>query len=209
MPKNIKNIIFDLGEVIIDLNFSKTEQAFTKLFNIPAQKLYSYHKQNALFDDLETGKIDAVFFRNELKKTTKNKQINHHKINAAWNAMLIDIPVEKIELVKTLQKEYTTFVLSNTNQIHIDYVNQKMLPKHQLKDLNQIFDFVYYSHIIGYRKPNKEAFTFVLNKHNLVPQETLFIDDKAENIETARNLNIHTWHLTNRNDLYKIYEILA
>ncbi|MCB0541482.1 MAG: HAD family phosphatase [Chitinophagales bacterium] len=209
MLKNIKNIIFDLGEVIVDLDFNRTEQAFTNLFNVPAHQLYSYHKQNHLFDDLETGKISPSEFRNSLKKNLPKNTITDREIDDAWNAMLLDISSQKIELVKKLRQNYQTFVLSNTNKIHIDYVDQQMLPKHNLKSLNEIFDFVYYSHIIKHRKPDKEAYTFILDKHNLTPQQTLFIDDKAENIESARNLNMHTWHLTNRNDLYKIDEILV
>lgn len=209
MPKNIKNIIFDLGEVIIDLDFNKTEQAFTKLFGIPARELYTYQQQNELFNLLETGKISPQFFRNKLKSISKKDRISDLNIDAAWNAMLQDIATEKIELVKELRNTYQTFVLSNTNKIHIDYVNKCMLPKHHLISLNEIFDFVYYSHEIGLRKPDEDAYTYILNKHLIKAEETLFIDDKLENIETARNLNIQTWHLINRDDLYKIHEILS
>jgi len=119
--------------------------------------------------------------------------------------MLIRIPERKIQLVQNLRLNYKTFVLSNTNKIHIDFVNAKLLPSHQLKDLNEIFDFVYLSHEIGERKPNAAAFNYVIEKHQLEPQATLFIDDKFENIETAAKLGIQTWHLINREALYDLY----
>jgi putative hydrolase of the HAD superfamily len=83
-------------------------------------------------------------------------------------------------------------------------VEQHLLPAHQLKTLDEIFDFVYYSHEIGERKPDAAAYQFILNKHELIPFETLFIDDKLENILAAKELGIKTWHLTNREDLYEL-----
>lgn len=203
MLKNIKNVIFDLGEVIIDLDFNKTEQAFLDLLNIEAQQLYNYKSQSPIFDQLETGKISPQQFRDNLREISNNN-VDDPAIDAAWNAMLIQLPAKKIKLAQNLRSNYKTFVLSNTNKIHIDYVNKFLLPKHNIKTLDEVFDFVYYSHEIGERKPNLTAYTYIINKHGILPQESLFIDDKLENIEAAEALGIKTWHLTNREDLYQL-----
>ena len=203
MLKNIKNIIFDLGEVIVDLNFNKTEEAFQELLNIEAKELYNYKKQSLVFDQLETGKITPRQFRESLRKLSA-LNVSDSEIDNAWNAMLLKIPAQKIEMAQNLRSSYQTFVLSNTNKIHIDFINEFLLPEHKLKTLNEVFDFVYYSHEIVERKPELAAYTFILNKHGILPQETLFIDDKLENIEAAKLLGIKTWHLTNREDLYQL-----
>tara|TARA_B110000037_G_scaffold106283_1_gene123454 strand:+ start:267 stop:890 length:624 start_codon:yes stop_codon:yes gene_type:complete len=201
--KGIKNIIFDLGEVIVDLDISATEKAFAELLPLNNNSIYSYSTQTRVFDLLETGKISPQEFRNELRKLSSS-DMTDEQIDIAWNAMLIEIPKRKIDLVQNLRLSYQTFVLSNTNKIHIDYVNAKLLPPLALLDLSEVFDQVYYSHDIRERKPDDAAFTYVLNKHELNPTETLFIDDKLENIETAQKLGIKTWHLTNREDLYEL-----
>ena len=187
--RGIKNIIFDLGEVIVDLDVLATERAFNALMSSKSNSIYNYSSQAAIFDLLETGKVSQQQFRDELRKRA-DSDITDAQIDDAWNAMLIRIPKRKIQLVQNLRLNYKTLVLSNTNKIHIDFVNAKLLPMHQLDDLNEIFDFVYYSHEIGERKPNAAAFTYVLEKHQLAPQATLFIDDKFENIETAAKLGI-------------------
>jgi len=205
MLKNIKNIIFDLGEVIIDLDFKKTEKAFLELLHIEGKQLYNYKTQSPIFDQIETGKITPNQFRDALRQKSQ-LNVSDEDIDAAWNGMLLNIPSQKIQLVQRLQSNYQTFVLSNTNKIHIDYVNEFLLPQHNIKNLNEVFDYVYYSHEIGERKPDEAAFTYILNKHGILPQETLFIDDKLENIETAKTLGIQTWHLTKREDLYQLIQ---
>jgi putative hydrolase of the HAD superfamily len=201
--KGIKNIIFDLGEVIVDLDIAATEKAFASFVANPKESIYTLKGQTRIFDLLEVGKITPAEFRSELNNLS-HQENSDEILDAAWNAMLIQIPSRKIQLVQNLRSTYQTFVLSNTNKIHIDYVEQHLLPAHQLKTLDEIFDFVYYSHEIGERKPDAAAYQFILNKHELIPFETLFIDDKLENILAAKELGIKTWHLTNREDLYEL-----
>lgn len=201
--KGIKNIIYDLGEVIVDLDFHKTEEAFKSLFQLKDKEIYSYQKQSKIFDQLEVGAISPAEFRSALRKQF-NVKTNDHEIDAAWNAMLLQIPSKKITLVQNLRTSYQSFVLSNTNEIHIQFLEQELLPEHGLKNLNELFDHVYYSHEIGYRKPHAEAYSYILEKHKLPASECLFIDDKLENIETAQALGIRTWHLQDRELLYNL-----
>lgn len=201
--RNIKNIIFDLGEVITDVHFKSTFQAFDKLAGKDTQSLYNFHKQNKVFDDLETGKISPAHFRDLLRELFS---INHSdtEIDAAWNAMIGETPLKKLEFVSALRPQYKTYILSNTNQIHIDCVNQSLQNSYQINSLHSFFDAVYFSHEIGFKKPDAEAYLYILDKHNLKASETVFIDDKEENTKAADKLGIKTFCLTNKDDLYEL-----
>lgn len=200
----IKNIIFDLGEVITDVHFHQTFQAFDKLAGKDTQQLYNFHKQNKVFDDLETGKISPVEFRNMLRNlfsiNATDEEIDH-----AWNAMIGDTPLQKLEFVSALRPKYQTFILSNTNQIHIDRVNEILAQNHNINSLHPYFDAVYFSHEIGLRKPDADSYLYIIEKHGLTPSETLFIDDKAENTDAASKLGIKTIQLTDKEKLYSIF----
>lgn len=202
--QDIENIIFDLGEVIIDLDFEASIEAFRKILPPQVPSIFSYHKQTQIFDQLETGRISPAMFRDGLRQLC-GSPITDEAIDRAWNAMLIRLPQQKMDLVQSLRKSYQTFVLSNTNSIHIDYVNQFLLPPLGINSLDEIFDHVYYSHDIGQRKPDAAAYTYILDKHRLNPVKTLFIDDKLENVDAAEKLGIQTIHLKNREDLYAIF----
>jgi putative hydrolase of the HAD superfamily len=208
MKKNlskIKNIIFDLGEVITDVDFNKTFKAFDQLAGKSTQALYNYHKQTTLFDDIETGKISPQSFRNQLKKIFQVDASND-EIDAAWNAMLGDTPLEKLNFVNDLRPKFKTYILSNTNKIHIDWIYNYLQENYKQKNLGAFFDKVYLSHEIGFRKPDAAAYRFILNTHQLNAHETLFIDDKKENIDGAKLLGIQTIHLKNKSEFYKIFE---
>ena len=199
----IKNIIFDLGEVITDVHFKHTFEAFDTLAGKDTQSLYNFHKQNKVFDDLETGKISPAEFRNLLRELFS---INHSdaEIDAAWNAMIGETPLQKLQFVSALRPKFKTFILSNTNQIHIDCVNLSLQKSYQIESLHPFFDAVYFSHEIGVKKPDAEAYLYILDKHNLKASETVFIDDKEENIQAAEKLGIKTYWLTNKEDLYEL-----
>jgi putative hydrolase of the HAD superfamily len=201
--KEVENIIFDLGEVIVDLDFSLTDIAFSKLLSDPSTSIFNSAGQTKIFDLLEVGKISPAQFRKELNKLCFEEN-SDQVLDAAWNAMFLKLPSRKIQLVRNLRLNYQTFVLSNTNKIHIDLVNQILNSEHQIKSLDEVFDYVYYSHEIGERKPEAAAYQFILDKHEINPSKTLFIDDKEENILAAQALGIRTWHLTNREDLYEL-----
>ena len=201
--KGVKNIVFDLGEVIVDLDFSATEEQFSTLLEMEPSEIFTYEEQTEVFNLLEVGGITPEVFRETLRERCQLK-ISDQALDVAWNAMLLNIPAGKIQLVQNLRNTYQTFVLSNTNKIHIDCINENLLPQHNLESLEEVFDHVYYSHEIGERKPNAAAFQYILDKHEIIPSESLFIDDKLENIQTAASLGFKTWHLTNREDLYEL-----
>ncbi len=200
----IKNIIFDLGGVVLNIDYEITINEFKKLGLLNYDKLFTKLSQNKIFDLLETGEISPNVFINELKNIT-NKKINDNEIIDAWNAMLLDFPKQRIELLKKLKQKYRTFLLSNTNEIHLKAYNKILFDTFKIKDLSGIFEKEYYSHIIGMRKPDLQIFKFVLAENNLNPNETLFIDDSPQHIASAKKIGINAYHLTNNETICDIF----
>lgn len=198
-----KNLIFDIGDVIIDIDYKVTIAEFQKLALVDFSAIVSYSKQNPIFDLLETGKITAQQFRNELRQFLKPGTTDE-EITAAWNAILIDYPAYKINLLKDLKQQYSTFALSNINEIHVDTINAEANKRFGLPSFGSLFNHAYYSNEVGYRKPQKEIYELVLQKENLIPRETFFVDDKAENVEAAKQLGVQAYQLTDRNKLTQL-----
>ncbi|MBI2269481.1 MAG: HAD family phosphatase [Bacteroidetes bacterium] len=189
----IKNIIFDLGGVLLNLDYSLTTKAFQKIapdFG-SFDAIYAEQKDKKLFEDFETGAITSRQFRNGIRGLLQNN-IDDKTINEAWNAMLLDFPIERLRLLEKLRLKYRLFLLSNTNEIHLEAVNEILNKNFGLKDLSGIFEKEYYSHKVGMRKPNKEIFQLVISENKLNPSETLFIDDSVHHIEGGKCVGLHT-----------------
>lgn len=191
--EGVKNIIFDLGGVILSIDYNKTAEAFKRLGVTHFDELYNQHKASPLFEDLETGKIsEEDFFIAFTNMCGTN--LTKEQIIKAWNAMLGHFPKDRIELLKELKKKYKLFLFSNTNKIHFDAFHQ--LFKEQIGgEFDDFFVKAYYSHTLHQRKPNKEAFEFILKEQALKAEETLFIDDTEGNIEPAKALGMQAVHL--------------
>ncbi|WP_291725039.1 HAD family hydrolase [Bernardetia sp.] len=187
-------IIFDLGGVIINLSYKKTEQAFKKIFGTDFSEAYSKQSQTEIFNQLETGQISEKEFVEAMQKSS-SKEVKYQEIIDAWNAMLLDIPKERIELLKEIGQKKRIFLLSNTNEIHKKAFDNIIFQSHNMDGLEPLFEKSYFSHLVGMRKPNKEIFDFVIKENNLNPQKTLFIDDSPQHIEGARKANLKAYHL--------------
>lgn len=192
MLKGIQNIIFDLGGVILDIDFTLTIQAFEHL-QIKSSDFFSVNQPHFL-TQLETGEISPEEFYDAVRDFSK-KNISNNKIRDAWNALLLTTPKERIDAIKRLKNNFQIYLLSNTNQIHQDYFTEYYRKNHQVL-FEELFHKDYYSHQMGLRKPNLQIFDTVIKNHNLFPGETLFIDDSLANIEGAHNAGLKTWHLT-------------
>ncbi|HSI89460.1 MAG TPA: HAD family phosphatase [Adhaeribacter sp.] len=194
IPDSIRNIIFDLGGVIINIDYQKTIDAFKKLSAEGNTIEFNQKAQSGLFDDYETGRISDDEFRKQLRQ---HYQVHgsDEQIDAAWNAMLFDIPKERIELLRNLGAKYRIFLLSNTNAIHMAAFNQIVKTSHGIPSLDSLFEKPYYSHLVGQRKPDAAIFHQILAENNLRADETLFIDDSIQHIESARKCGLHTLHL--------------
>ena len=190
----IKSIIFDLGGVILNLDYSKTENEFKKFGILHFKELYSQKKQTLLFDDFEKGKINPKEFISFLKEA-ENLKIKEIDFINAWNAMLLEIPIEKLQFINGLKKDYKIFLLSNTNEIHIKKFEKDLKKNNMLEQFYKCFDKIYYSSKMGKRKPNENCFNQVLEENGLVANNTLFIDDSIQHVEGAKKVGIKTFHL--------------
>ena len=146
-----------------------------------------------LFLHYETGQIDDIQFIDTVANLT-DKPMAKEKVVEAWNALLLDFPPERINLLKKIKSQYRTFLLSNTNSIHLQEF-QERLNNEQGVYLEDLFEKAYYSHVVKMRKPDAEIFQLVLNENRLEPSETLFIDDTASNFAEAEKLGIQIYHL--------------
>ncbi len=194
LMQNIKNIIFDLGGVILNIDFKQTELAFAKLGIGNFNAYYTLQSVSPLFEQLELGLITPEAFYDQFRIIV-NVSITNEEIQDAWNALLLDFPPERITWLEQISKKYKIYLLSNTNQIHYDAFIKLFDEQIGNKSLNEYFIKPYYSHEINLRKPSKKCFEFVLNKENLIADETLFIDDSETNIKAAKTVGLNTIHL--------------
>ncbi len=211
MLENIKNIIFDLGGVILNIDYNLAAKAFEDLGIENFDVQYSKLKQSTLFDDLETGKIGEDDFV-EAIQSLSNKKIKRKEILDAWNAMLLNFPIRRLQILQQLQLYYNTYLCSNTNEIHEAAFNKELKKTCGFDSLASFFDQMYLSHRVGKRKPNEDIFLQILKENKLKPEETVFIDDSIQHIETAKKLGIQTIHVCNgmtmENDIFKQKTIL-
>jgi putative hydrolase of the HAD superfamily len=194
MIEGIKHIIFDLGGVILNIDYNLTERAFIDagIKDFPA--LYSQLKQSTLFDDWEMGLIGREEFLSVLQKMA-GPSVSEEQLLHAWNAMLLDFPVRRLQILQQLRLYYDLFLLSNTNEIHEETFNDILMRSHGIPNIGVFFDKVYFSHRVGLRKPMPAIFERVLNDNSLEASATLFIDDSPQHIEAARQLGIQTIYL--------------
>ncbi len=190
----LKNIIFDLGGIFMNIDYNLTEQAFIDLGVPQFPNMFTQHLVNDLFEQLETGKISPEEFYNNFRKAT-NSQLSNEQIKTAWNAMLLDFPVERLHWLEAISKKYKVFLFSNTNQIHYDAFLEIFRKDTGVQEINTYFIKAYYSHEMGMRKPYPASFQKILDEQNLIAAETLFIDDTYKNIVGAEEAGLQTVYL--------------
>jgi putative hydrolase of the HAD superfamily len=183
----INTIIFDFGDVFINLDKNASLTALQQL------GLHSWNDEiDMVNQQFEKGKITEVQFMIEMKKLIPNASIDD--IRAAWNSVLLDFPLHRLEFLQKLSHKYRLFLLSNTDEIHIAKFEHRVGMTFA-REFYQCFEKVYFSFEIGFRKPEPEAFSFILNKHELNPKRTLFVDDKKMNTDIAASLGMHVWNI--------------
>ncbi|WP_026750811.1 HAD family phosphatase [Sediminibacterium sp. C3] len=194
MAYQIKNIIFDLGGVLLNIDFKLTSNAFKNLGVNHFDEMFTQHFSNPLFELLETGKIDETAFYEAFRKEA-GLPLSNEQIQAAWNALLLDFPPERIKWLEKIASQYRIFLFSNTNQIHYDCFKLNFSNAFDGKNFDDFFEKAYYSQFLGLRKPYPESFLAILEEQGILPSETLFIDDTYKNIEAANQLGFQTIHL--------------
>lgn len=180
--KKFKNVIFDLGGVLIDLDESKTIKGF-------GQDISAFYKNTMKSDFVDTahkferGEISSEQFRNSVCKIFKF-EMEPEIFDKHWNSMILGMPTHRIRMLIELRETHKIYVLSNTNEIHYNYFSKQDYWEPSL------FDKVYFSHQMGMRKPEPEIFKHVLRENKLIPEETFYVDDNGDNIEAAYKLGI-------------------
>ena len=191
---SVKNLIFDLGGVILDLSVNHTVQAFSMVSGLDENAVKDKFHYSG-FEAYEKGELTDTEFRDfvrEVYAITASDKI----IDQCWNAMLLGIPFAKLQLLNQLKKSYRVFLLSNTNNIHLNYIQTTVMPAlGGDKILDDYFHRAYYSHLMKKRKPDTEIFNQVLDENGLQPQESLFLDDNEANIASANTLGMQTLHV--------------
>ena len=195
----VDTIIFDFGDVFINLDKQASLTALKKL-GLPSWN----DDLEQLNQQFERGKVTEVQFMIGLKKLIPNASIDD--LRAAWNSVLIDFPLHRLEFLELLKRKYRLFLLSNTDEIHISKFEHKVGATFA-REFYQCFEKVYFSFEIGIRKPEPEAFKYIINKHDLSPKRTLFIDDKKENTDIAASLGMQVWNITpGKEDVVELFD---
>lgn len=197
-------IIFDLGGILLNLDFKKTAAAFTALGVNNFDQYFTQVHSNPLFKQLETGAVIDGGFYDSIRKAAAIGATDS-EIDAAWNAMLLDFPTERIQKLKDLSKDHRLFLFSNTNAIHHAYFQQNFLDIYGFP-FDTLFEKAWYSHIIGYRKPDIAAFEFILRDGGIDPADAIFIDDTLPNVEAAGQAGLKAIHLAPGMDILVVLD---
>lgn len=192
----LKNILFDLGGVILDIDIQATLKAFYDL-GFPAKLLqYPQSTDSDLYFKYETGKFGTEEFITAIEEHAGTK-LDREGFKKAWNAMIVRIPQERTRLLDDLSKRYKIYMLSNTSSMHVE-VFEEMYLQAAGKSMHDVFEKIYYSHEIGWRKPDREAWDYVIKDSGIRAEETLFIDDNIQNIKASKELGFQAIHLHER-----------
>ena len=203
-PAAIKNIIFDLGGVIINLSVEKTHQAFAALSGLPVTEIKTRVHHGAFFHEFEKGLITDSEFRQHLRESL-NMKVPDSQLDQAWNAMLLDIPLARIQLLEKLKATYNIFLLSNTNNIHLQFFNGIVRQLTGKPAIDYYFHGSFYSHLVKMSKPDAEIYQHVLSQHSLLPKETIFLDDNKDNLVGANKVGIHTFHVEQPDQIFSLF----
>ena len=184
----IKNIVFDFGDIFINLD--------KKLFAEELQKIHISQESEEVLPILQQYEMGLVSTDKFLTFFEERLSVSQDKLKRAWNSILLDFPKERLRFIQNLSesKKYRLFLLSNTNDLHISWIQQNW-GMEQYNAFKICFEQFYLSHEINLRKPNNNIYEFVLTSNDLEPKETLFIDDTKENTDAAKALGIHIWNL--------------
>jgi putative hydrolase of the HAD superfamily len=187
--KEKKNIIFDLGNVVVDIDLNITIEGFRKLGFDENENFIGKYSQKGFFYDLEVGRISVEDFIKKVKDHIP-RDVTSKQVIDCWKGMILDYQQDRIETILKLKETHQVFLLSNTNSIHIDACKDRVP---LVGSLDKLFDKLYYSYEMGMSKPNTIIFDTVLKDANIKAEETLFLDDGALNVKAARTLGIESW----------------
>ena len=194
MNSKIKNIIFDLGGVILDIDENVVYKELEKM-GINTTELAHSKEFIEIMSKFDTGIYTAPTFRKKMKSLLGLEKMTDQKFDSIWNAMLLDIPRERIEAIEKVKKHYKIFLMSNSNVIHYDLYVRDLQLRFGYNEFDELFNKSYFSFAEHLEKPDPRFFELILDHEGLQPEETLFIDDTEKNIKVAKSLGINTYHI--------------
>ncbi len=203
----IKNVVFDLGGVIIDLDANEPIRRYKQIGIKDADKLLDPYEQKGVFLELENGKIGVNEFCDQLRKYA-GKDLTFEEITWAWLGFVIDVPQYKLDYILKLREKYKVYLLSNTNPVIQEQWARTSKFSTAGRPINDYFDKMYTSYEIGITKPDKGIFEFMIKDSGMIPSETLFVDDAAKNIEVGDSLGFETYQPQNKEDWRKAVDDL-
>ena len=204
MDKNIKNIVFDLGGVLVDLDFKGAINGLQQAGFANVKEQLMAFDRDGIFQKFELGEMTAEEFRTAIRENS-TVELTDEEVDNLWNAMLLEIPREKLELILALRGKYMVYLLSNTNSIHWDYVCKNAFNYRGFR-VKDYFEETFLSYEMHLAKPDKAIYEKVLQDANLLAEETLFIDDSEANCKAAEEVGIHAHHYHIGDDLSKVFE---
>ena len=194
----IKNVIFDLGGVLLNIDYNRTKDAFAALGFLKFEEMYNQYHSDGLFTQLETGQVTPDEFYQQILAHA-SQGVTANDIHMAWNAMLLNFRKPTLAFIAELRKTRKVYLLSNTNAIHEAAFLEIISAEMGVKDFDACFTKAWYSHKIGMRKPDVATYQYVLKDAGIKAEETMFIDDSYNNVEGALAAGIRT-HLLLQNE---------
>ena len=188
MGNNIRSLLFDLGNVLVDIDIDGAHERLNKLFRKDAQR----EVIERAFIEYECGRISTDIFINTLLSQSERK-VQALDIIEAWNSMIIGMPEYRVEMLRQLKRKHSVYLLSNTNALHLEWIHRYVRKVHKIEAFEkELFDHAFYSHLVGDRKPNVSLFKFITEDSFLTPARTLYMDDLQENLDVAEKLGFNT-----------------
>lgn len=203
--ENIDFLIFDLGNVIIDIDYSFSINELKKILPEAKHSLTDRFFPSTFHKDYEKGLINSAQFRDEVRNLYQ-EDWSDSQIDHVWNSLLKDIPLERIDLLKKLRMDFGTAVLSNTNEIHIEKFDELLVDQTGEKSIYDLCDRIFLSHLMGLAKPDEKIYEAVLNEIQIKPERVLFFDDLYTNLEGAKRVGLQTYHITHERALIQFFE---
>jgi putative hydrolase of the HAD superfamily len=198
-----RTLLFDFGNVILDIDYAGAHSRFNTLLREDADR----NKIDTVLEKFETGKVSTEIFLNTVISQCR-REIQAYDILEAWNSMLIGIPKYRLELLQVLREKYNVYLLSNTNAVHIEWVDRYMRRIYQVQDFeHEYFDEAFYSHIVGFRKPDPAFYQHVIREAFVEPAHALFMDDTKANIEAASALGFQTYWIQPGEEVAEVLKV--
>lgn len=200
----IRNIIFDMGGVIIDIDYNLTAKAFEKCGIAEFDKIFNQASQLDFIIAFERGEIEPAEFRKQIRSKV-GINLSDLVIDECWNALILDLQSSRVKVIEKLAQQYKLYLLSNNNAIHFKKLKSKIEQVIPFPHFCALFQKTYFSHLIQLQKPSKESFLLVINENQLKPEETLFVDDSVQHIKSAAELGLRTLLVHSNQPIEKLF----